>query len=523
LSDSVRHHLIADVPVGVFLSSGLDSTTVAALAAEHGSTLRTVTLGCEEFKGTTNDETALAETVARQLGAVHQTIWVTRQDFLEQRRCIFASMDQPSIDGVNTYFVSLAAGRTSLKVALSGLGGDELFGGYPSFQELPRTVRSLSPFAAAALQPFNRAFRVVSAPLLKRFTSPNYAGLFEYGGSYSGAYLLRRSLFMPWELPSLLDPELVRQGWDELQPLLRLEESMAGLNNPRLKVSCLETCWYMRNQLLRDSDWAGMAHSLEIRVSLVDIKLAQDLAPLLASKTPPTKRDMAEAAFHALPSAISPLLNRPKTGFSIPVREWLLAGVQDHGILDHRITRGSSARGLRGWARVVYAQFPGSCVRAPESVRRVRTQIKNSKPKTQKPKTSPHRRVLALMLDGFGGHGGIAKFNRDLLSGVCSSTQIGKVIGITRLMPEEATGLPPNLEWRTDGLGGKARYTQKKAVLSEALRTRNSHATPDLILCAHINLLPLAFLARRLMRREASAGDIPIILFRPSRQQLCHK
>src|SRR5438445_7482087 len=113
LLDSVRHHLIADVPVGVFLSAGMDSTTLAALAAQQGGTLRTVTLGFEEYQWTEKDETLLAKTVARQLGARHQTIWVNRSDFQAHVDRLFNAMDQPSTDGVNTYFVSLAAARAS--------------------------------------------------------------------------------------------------------------------------------------------------------------------------------------------------------------------------------------------------------------------------------------------------------------------------------------------------------------------------------------------------------------------------
>jgi len=349
LRDSVAHHLIADVPVGVFLSSGLDSTSIAALAAEQGGTLRTVTLGFEEFKNTPNDEVPLAESVARQLGASHQTIWVTRRDFQAQRQHLFAAMDQPTIDGVNTYFVSLAAKRAALKVALSGLGGDELFGGYPSFTQIPRSVSAFQLFRSSAFQPLARAFRVVSAPLLKHFTSPKYAGLLEYGGSCSGAYLLRRGMFMPWELPQFLDAELVRQGWTELQPMMRLDETLNGLQDPWLKVAGLETCWYLRNQLLRDADWAGMAHSLEIRVPLVDATLLRTLAPLLAHTTRPTKRDMAQSPKNQLPASV---LNRPKTGFTIPVRDWLLADTQP-STSDSQ----PADRGLRAWAREVYGQF----------------------------------------------------------------------------------------------------------------------------------------------------------------------
>src|SRR5438477_2479845 len=362
LQETVRYHLVADVPVGVFLSSGLDSTTIAALAAEQRGDLRTVTLGFEEYKGTAEDEVPLAEQFARRCGAKHQTIWVSRADFEAERDHLFESMDRPSTDGVNTFFVSLAAKRAGLKVALSGVGGDELFASYPSFQEIPRSVRWLKGFHW--WRNIGRDIRIVTAPILKRFTSPKYAGVFEYGGSYSGAYLLRRGMFMPWELPDLLDPELVREGWAELQTLLRLDETLDGIRNPRLKVSALEMNWYMRNQLLRDSDWAGMGHSVEIRVPFVDVDLLRAIAPLLASKQPPTKRDMAAVA---TPLITSEMLERRKTGFQVPVRDWLLTDLPAH-LPDspHRI----ADRRPRGSAKHVYHRFPGSLLR-----RRVRRRL----------------------------------------------------------------------------------------------------------------------------------------------------
>ncbi|MEY2480198.1 MAG: hypothetical protein QOI04_1125 [Verrucomicrobiota bacterium] len=344
LHDSAEHHLMADVPVGVFQSAGLDSSTITALVSERHHDVRTVTLGFNEYRGSAQDETRLAEVVARNYKTNHNTIWITRRDFEGEAARLFEAMDRPSIDGVNTYFVSLAAKRTGLKVALSGLGGDELFGGYPSFQDIPRVVRMMKHVPTLGVV-FGKGIRAVSNKMLRRFTSPKYAGIFEYGSSYPGAYLLRRSLFMPWELPEFLDPDLVREGWRRLNTFGELAALCDSLDSERLKVSALELCWYMRHQLLRDSDWAGMAHSLEIRVPLVDLKLLRTIAPLLASAHPPGKIDMARSPRSPLPEAV---LLRPKTGFTVPVRDWLLQSFDPLS---------AHERGLRGWARYVHGEF----------------------------------------------------------------------------------------------------------------------------------------------------------------------
>ena len=335
LENSVRHHMVSDVPVGLFLSAGLDSTSIAILAARHSvEPLRTFTLGFDQYKGTLNDETVWAERIAKRLHCIHESRWMSMEDFAPELPNIFTSMDQPSIDGINTYFVSKAAGETGLKVALSGLGGDELLGGYPSFKQVHKIVRLARP-----LDFLGSTFRVVTAPLLRRFTSPKYAGLLEYGGTFGGAYLLRRGLFMPWELPSILDPDMVREGWRRLDPLINLNKEVEHLFCDHYRVSVLETIFYMRNTLLRDSDWAGMAHSLEVRVPLVDVELIDAVAPLMWGPMKPNKRTMAQAAWGYVPGQ---LLNRPKTGFSFPTREWRFKGMK------------AKERGLRGWARVVY-------------------------------------------------------------------------------------------------------------------------------------------------------------------------
>ena len=354
LLDTMRAHLVADVDVGVFLSAGRDSTTLAALAAEAGGQLRTVTLGFEEYAGTDDDEVPIAEAVASIYGARHQTIRVGRADFLDALDPFLRAMDQPSTDGLNSYLVSHAAAQSGLKVALSGLGGDELFGGYPSFAEIPRAVRTLRHVPARAA--LGRGFRSLAAPVLARLgdarVSPKAAGVIEYGGDYAGAYLLRRGFFMPWELPDVLDPDLAREGWQALQPIAHLRETVRGLGTDRLRVTALESAHYMRSQLLRDSDWASMAHSLEVRVPLVDWALLRQLAPVLSAHPSVGKHTLAAAARPPLPTVVT---ERAKTGFTTPVRQWLL----ESGEL------ADEERGLRGWARYVYRRQTNALPVAP--------------------------------------------------------------------------------------------------------------------------------------------------------------
>jgi asparagine synthase (glutamine-hydrolysing) len=189
-----------------------------------------------------------------------------------------------------------------------------------------------------------RGVRVVAASLARRLTSPKLAGLIEYGTRSGDAYLLRRGLFTPWELTDALDPELVRAGWSALEPLARLNACADRAQEPWRAVQALEMTWYMKNQLLRDADWAGMAHGVEIRVPFVDAVLFRDLAPWLGRVRGPDKQTMARTPKTPLPDAI---LKRPKSGFFVPVRDWLTGEEKTD----------ADAPGLRGWARQVYGAF----------------------------------------------------------------------------------------------------------------------------------------------------------------------
>ena len=354
LLDSVRHHLVADVPVGAFLSAGVDSASLVGLMRDAGQQdIQTVTLSFQEFIDRPEDEAPLAAEIARRYGARHTTRVVSESEFATDLPRILEAMDQPSIDGVNTWFVSKAARELGLKVAISGLGGDELFGGYPSFRDVPRWVRYFGIPSRAPL--LGRLSRIVGRPIGAAFGAhPKAAGMLEYGGDYAGAYLLQRGLFMPWELSGLLTPDVVKLGMCRLAPLDLIEKELIPRPaTPAARVSALEAGLYLKNQLLRDTDWASMAQSIEVRTPLVDATLLAKEATI-AGASGMSKALLANAPTIPLPDRTN---GRPKTGFTTPVATWQRRG----GILGAGPDRGrafGAAKGpwARTWAGVVMAR-----------------------------------------------------------------------------------------------------------------------------------------------------------------------
>lgn len=317
---SVRYHLVSDVPVGAFLSAGRDSGTIVALAAESGIPLHTMTLRFEGQEGTPKDETPLAAVVARQYGTSHHTATLSRATFRVQLSRALEAMDQPTLDGLNSYFISAAAADLGWKVALSGTGGDELFGGYSSFRIIPRFVRAFGAFKRmpGLASTFQRMYRRVAG---SRF-SPKTAYTLNYCTSYEGAYLMKRGLFMPEEVASVVGDEVAEEGLKRLSMLDLIRNSITpDPGTPFARVAAMESALLLRNQLLRDIDWASMAHSLEVRVPLVDAFLLRKIAPAVFSTN---RRDgkalLAGAPRRPLPDAI---LKRQKTGFTIPNVAWL--------------------------------------------------------------------------------------------------------------------------------------------------------------------------------------------------------
>jgi asparagine synthase (glutamine-hydrolysing) len=321
VEDSVRAHLVSDVPVAVFLSAGLDSGLIAALARRHlPEPPVTFTLRFDELAGTPADEAPLAAEVARRLGTRHVERRVGRADFAALWPGALAAMDQPSIDGFNTYVVSRAAHEAGLKVVLSGLGGDELFGSYPSFAGVPRLQRAAR--RAGRLPGLGAVWPAAARALAA--SRPKLAGLLRYGRTLPGAYFLRRGLFLPEELPALMGRDAAAEALSRYDPVADAARALAAGNGQAADgwtaVHLLETARYMRNQLLRDADWASMAWSVELRVPLVDAWRRRCWRGRSPGST-----------------------SRPPNGCG---RSW---------------RRGGRARGRAGWRRGCWRSFAGGC------------------------------------------------------------------------------------------------------------------------------------------------------------------
>jgi len=336
LSDSVRAHLVADVPVGVFLSAGLDSGLIAALAQRASrEPLRTFTVVVPQWRGTERDEGSLAAAVAKALGTQHQERELDRDEFRALWRQHLEAMDQPSIDGFNTYLVSKLAREANLKVVLSGLGGDELFGSYPSFRDVPRWHRAARALGMVPGLP--GAWPRLATVL--RPGQPKLRGLASLGTSLAGAYLLRRGLFLPDELATLLPRPFLEEGLAAYDPVADAARLIVDPADPWRAVHTMESALYMRNQLLRDSDWASMAHGLELRVPLVDTWLERGMAAL--DFEPGRSLGKAAAIAMVAPALPPAVFSRRKTGFALPL-EWLddtqSEVVARHGSLRARAT-----------------------------------------------------------------------------------------------------------------------------------------------------------------------------------------
>jgi len=303
LERSVDRHLVSDVPVAVFLSGGLDSSALAALAAQRSPGAIdgfTVTFRERRF-----DESAVARLVAQRYGIHHHEIPLGGDDLLAALPAAFAAMDQPSLDGINTFVVSAAVRAHGTKVVLSGLGGDELFAGYPSFRRahaLARYARVPVPIRRLAASAAVRVGGVRGAKVA--------LGL-QRGAPADAAYLASRTLFGERQVDALCGARHTT-GAPAPRGLSLLQQ-----------VSWRELTGYMRNTLLRDSDVFSMSHALELRVPYLDREVATaafEASDALKLSRRATKPLLVAAVKDLLPD---PVWNRPKQGFVLPLADWM--------------------------------------------------------------------------------------------------------------------------------------------------------------------------------------------------------
>ena len=310
LRESIARHLVSDVPVGIFLSGGIDSTVVAACVAEHGPlTAYSIVFDDPRF----SEESRIREVASHfglklcemRLGPEQARRWF--HDYL-------AALDQPSVDGFNTFCVSRWAASHGAKVVLSGLGGDELFGGYRSFSSVPQWHARGTFFAKTGW-----AGRLAGALIDSPGVPPRarrVGAWMQSPDSWSASYALFRGVFSQGESQSLLRHFGLPAGGP-------VPDGLPAFTDPRDAVSYLEITRYMRNQLLRDSDVMSMANGLELRVPLVDSTLFDALTTIAPDERFRPGKGLLTAASAPIPDSVR---LAPKQGFSFPLNEWWSAG-----------------------------------------------------------------------------------------------------------------------------------------------------------------------------------------------------
>ena len=336
IRDSIAAHMVADVPVGIFLSGGIDSTAIVAHARSVTSgELHTYTVAGDV---PSMSEMAPARRVATLFETTHHELMIGAAAMERALPSIVRRLDAPSADAINSYFVSQAVAATRIKAVLSGVGGDEMFGGYPSFQRIPaamRTARWLSPVLPVT------ALAASAVPDWRARKLQHFAG----SADAASAYRAVRGNFMPEEWSRLLGPAFdTRTRREARETLSELEARMfhdAPAETPLATVARMETGAYLQGQLLRDVDAVSMAHALEVRVPFVDHRLAASIWPSLGHHP-----DLLHGK-HLLRRSVSRLRDGitagPKRGFTLPFDTWMRGGLRETSL------RGIESTVALGW------------------------------------------------------------------------------------------------------------------------------------------------------------------------------
>jgi asparagine synthase (glutamine-hydrolysing) len=323
LQESAELHLVSDVPVAVFLSGGIDSSAIVALLRGAGHTPQTFSVG---FAERAYDETQFAETIAERFNTEHTSIRLSEQRLLEELPDAFHAMDQPTGDGINTYVVARAVREAGIKVALSGLGGDELFGGYPSFARLADSARWLRVWGRAPKSVKQLVARGVETAGGSSIAATKRASLLASDGNLASLYAPLRQVLLPQQRAAVLTPAWAERSRTWADPYVSMLGAAFGNGHGQAVFGCVsyaEARTYMHDVLLRDTDQLAMAHALEVRVPLLDHVLAEYVVSLpdaCKRSNGNPKPLLVDSLGGALPRAVT---QRPKQGFTLPFATWM--------------------------------------------------------------------------------------------------------------------------------------------------------------------------------------------------------
>ena len=353
LRDAVLSHLVSDVPVGVFLSGGIDSSALVAVLSQNGVRANTFSL---VFREEEFDEGRYSREVARRFDTEHHEIQVSSQDTLASLPEALCAMDQPTIDGINTYLVSARTRAAGVKVALTGLGADEMFAGYSNFRRVPKMEAFCKRFGRLP-RLAQRSFAASMALFAgKSDRGRKLAELATGDDCNLHPYFLVRTLFGVGEREGLISTPDYKTWQRSLDRVLQESITESDSLDPVNRVSYLESRWYMRNTLLRDSDFMSMAHGLELRVPFLDRALVETCFRIRGNRK--LQGDSPKSLLLANLGVELPreIVHRPKRGFTLPFERWLrgeMRPVVEDALLKSTWDRTSiSARAVRGvWNR----------------------------------------------------------------------------------------------------------------------------------------------------------------------------
>jgi len=343
LEEGVGLHLASDVPLAVFLSGGIDSSAIANLAQRAaGTPVHTFTLAFEEEEF---NEGPIARRIAEAIGTRHREVVISEQDFVGHLDAALDSLDQPTFDGLNSYYLSRAIREAGFTVALAGTGGDELFGGYTSYRDLPvlyrwlRRTRAIPVSVLGTLAGVGSALLAPSrAPVPPQTRWAKLPAMVRTGGDLLAMYQIAYSLFLPAFRRDLLRPEVREDLWHGLpQAMYSRLRSETRERSPLSAIAVAEQRLFLGERLLRDNDVASMASSLEQRVPFVDHLLFEtvDRLPDKLRFSPVGRKEILRRV--GLRGLDPGLFERPKVGFVLPFDRWLRRGLRtavDETLLD---------------------------------------------------------------------------------------------------------------------------------------------------------------------------------------------